>query len=162
MNESWAVDSVFDDVNSAFGDVNDTAEGQSRDESAGYVSAPHHKARALIADDHILVAEACKRLLEPEFDVIGIVADGRAMVRANSLLKPDVIISDVGMRLLNGLDAGEQCKAASPEVRLVFLTMIPDPELAAEAFRRGASGYLLKTSAAGELTAAVREVLSGR
>ena len=121
-----------------------------------------NRARVLLADDHTIVAEACKRLLEPEFEVVGIVADGRALLRANALLRPDLIVTDIGMPLLNGLDAGEQIKDATPEVQIVYLTMIPDPELAAEAFRRGASGYLLKTSAASELVAAVRETLNGR
>jgi len=119
------------------------------------------RARILIADDHTLVAEACRKLLEPEFEVVGIVSEGRALVRANALLKPDVVISDIAMQLLNGLDAGEQIKLANPNVRLIFLTMFADPELAAEAFRRGASGYLLKNSAAHELTAAVKDALNG-
>lgn len=120
------------------------------------------RARVLLADDHTLVAEACKNLLEAEFEVVGIVADGRALLRANAVLKPDVIVSDIAMQSLNGLDAGEQIKLANPEAKLVYLTMIPDPELAAEAFRRGASAYLLKTSAIPELITAVKEALSGR
>ncbi len=118
--------------------------------------------RILLADDHTLVAEACKKLLEPEFEVVGIVADGHAMIRANDVLKPDVIVSDIAMPSLNGLDAGEQIKQSTPSVRIIYLTMITDPELAAEAFRRGASGYLLKTSAAPELATAVRETMNGR
>jgi DNA-binding NarL/FixJ family response regulator len=117
--------------------------------------------RILMADDHTLVAEACKKMLEPEFQVVGIVADGRALVRANALLRPDVVISDIAMKLLNGLDAGERIKAENPNVKLIFLTMFPDPELAAEAFERGATGYLLKTAAAHELVLAVRETLNG-
>ncbi len=116
----------------------------------------------LLADDHTLVAEACRKLLEPEFEVVGIVSDGHAMIRANIVLKPDVIVSDIAMPSLNGLDAGEQVKRSTPSVRIIYLTMIPDSELAAEAFRRGASGYLLKTSAAPELATAVREALNGR
>lgn len=124
-------------------------------------AAPLARTRILIADDHTLVAEACKTLLEPEFDVVGIVADGRALIRANAVLNPDLIVTDVAMQSLNGLDAGEQIKQLTPRVRIIYLTMIPDPDLAAEAFRRGASGYLLKTSAASELLTAVRETLSG-
>jgi DNA-binding NarL/FixJ family response regulator len=120
------------------------------------------RARILLADDHTLVAEACKRLLEPEFEVVGIVGDGRALLRANALLKPDVIVSDVAMPCLNGLDACAQAKEVRPDVRIIHLTMMQDPELAAEAFRQGASGYLLKTSAAPELLIAVREALNGR
>lgn len=123
---------------------------------------PTPRQRILLADDHTIVAEACKRLLEQEFDVVGIVADGRALLRANVVLKPDVIVTDIAMRSLNGLDAGEQIKECTPGVKIVYLTMIPDPELAAEAFRRGASGYLLKTSAAAELLVAVRETVAGR
>jgi DNA-binding NarL/FixJ family response regulator len=126
------------------------------------VTSVRTPARVLLVDDHTLVAEACKKLLEPEFEVVGIVSDGRAMMRANSILKPDVIVSDIAMHGLNGLDAGEWVKQSTPSVRIVYLTMIPDPELAAEAFRRGASGYLLKTSAAPELATAVRDAMNGR
>jgi DNA-binding NarL/FixJ family response regulator len=121
-----------------------------------------NRPRILIADDHNLVAELCKKLLETEFDVVGVVSDGRAMVRAARELKPDVIVIDVAMPVLNGLDAGKQAKEVLPAVKLIFLTMNPDVEVAAEAFRRGASGYLLKTCAAGELVMAVREVLRGK
>ncbi|MGZ7102150.1 MAG: response regulator [Candidatus Angelobacter sp.] len=120
-----------------------------------------NRSRILIADDHNLVAELCKRLLETEFDVVGVVSDGRAMVRAASELKPDVIVVDVAMPILNGLDAGRQVKEMLPAVKLLYLTMNPDVEVAVEAFRRGASGYLLKTCAAVEMVLAVREVLRG-
>jgi len=121
-----------------------------------------HRSRILIADDHNLVAELCKKVLEAEFEVVGIVADGRALIRTAAELKPDVVIVDVGMPVLNGLDAARQVKQFLPAVKIIFLTMNPDPELAAEAFRRGASGYLLKTSAAAEMVVSVREVLRGR
>ncbi len=117
--------------------------------------------RILVAEDHKLVAEACKKLLEPEFDVVGIVGDGRTLIKASAELKPDLIIADIGMPQLNGLDAGEQIMQATPGIRVVYLTMNTDRDLAAEAFRRGASGYLLKTSAASELVTAVRESLQG-
>jgi DNA-binding NarL/FixJ family response regulator len=116
----------------------------------------------MIADDHVFLADACRRLLEPEFDVVATVGDGRALVRVATTLKPQAIIVDIGMPLLNGLDAGYQVKQLLSSVKLVFLTMNTDPALAAEAFRRGASGYLLKTCAASELILAVREVLNGR
>jgi DNA-binding NarL/FixJ family response regulator len=116
----------------------------------------------VIADDHTFMAEACKKLLEPEFDVVATVGDGRALVRIAATLKPQVIIIDIGMPLLNGLDAGYQVKQLLGSVKLLFLTMNADPTLAAEAFRRGASGYVLKTCAAAELILAVREVLKGR
>ena len=118
--------------------------------------------RILIADDHKLVAELCKRLLETEFDVVGIVFDGRDLVRAASELRPDVIVLDIAMPVLNGLDAGQQIKKSLPAVKLLYLTMNPDLEVAAEAFRRGAHGYLLKTCAARELVLGVREVLRGK
>jgi len=116
----------------------------------------------LIADDHTLVAEACKKLLESEYDVVATVSDGRALVRAAAELRPNLIIVDVAMPLLNGLDAGQQVKEFLPAVKLVFLTMNHDADLAAEAFRRGASGYLLKTCAASELAIAVREVFRNK
>jgi DNA-binding NarL/FixJ family response regulator len=118
--------------------------------------------RILIADDHNLVAELCKRLLETEFDVVGVVGDGRGLLRAAAQLKPDVIVVDVAMPILNGLDAGQQAKEMLPAVKLVYLTMNSDVEVAAEAFERGASGYLLKTCAAAEMVVAVREVLRGK
>jgi len=118
--------------------------------------------RILIADDHTLVAEACKKLLENEYEVVATVNDGRALVRAAVELKPHLIIVDVAMPLLNGLDAGQQVKEFLPSVKLVYLTMNHDADLAAEAFRRGASGYLVKTCAASELAIAVPEVLKGK
>jgi len=118
--------------------------------------------RVLIADDHNLVAELCKKLLEPEYEVIGTVGDGRALVKAAAELKPDVILIDVAMPILNGLDAGQQIKEMFPAVKLIYLTMNPDAELTAEAFRRGAAGYLLKTCAASEMVTCVREVLRGK
>ena len=121
-----------------------------------------NRSRILIADDHNLVAELCRKLLETEFDVVGVVGDGRAMVRAASELKPDVIVVDVAMPILNGLDAGRQVKEMLPSVKLVYLTMNPDPEVAAEAFVRGASGYLLKTCASTEMVLAVRAALRGK
>ena len=121
-----------------------------------------NRSRILIADDHTLVAELCKRLLESEFDVVDTVSDGHALVRAAAQLKPDVVVVDVAMPVLNGLDAGQQVMQESRTVKLLYLTMNPDPEVAAEAFRRGASGYLLKTCGASEMVAAVRAVLQGR
>ena len=121
-----------------------------------------NRPKIIIADDHTLVAEACKKLLEAEYDVVATVGDGRALIRIATTLKPHVIIIDVGMPLLNGLDAGQQAKEILRSVKLVYLTMNHDADLAAEAFRRGASAYLLKTCAASELTVAVREVLKGK
>ena len=118
--------------------------------------------RILIADDHTLIADLCKRLLETEFEVVGTVGDGRALVRAAAILKPDVIVVDITMPVLNGIDAACQVKQELRAVKVIYLTMNSDPEIAAEAFRRGASGYLLKTCAASEMVAAVRAVLQGR
>jgi DNA-binding NarL/FixJ family response regulator len=117
--------------------------------------------RVLIADDHNLVAELCKQLLEPEFDVVGVVSNGRDLVQAAGELKPDVIVLDIAMPVLNGLDAGQQAKEILPALKLVYLTVNPDAEVAAEAFARGASAYLVKTCASDELVRAVREVLRG-
>ena len=118
--------------------------------------------RILLADDHVLVLEAFRALLEPEFEVVGTVTDGRALLAECSRLNPDVVLIDISMPLLNGLDAGRQLKMQQRAVKLIYLTMNPDPDLAGEAFRLGASGYLLKSSAASELTQAIREALRGR
>jgi DNA-binding NarL/FixJ family response regulator len=121
-----------------------------------------YKTRLVIADDHTLVAEAYKSVLEPEFEVAGIVNDGRALLRAVAELRPDVAIVDISMPLLNGLDAGEQVKKSLPPIKLVYVTMNMNAEIAAEAFRRGASAYLPKSAAASELITAVRDVLKGK
>ena len=118
-------------------------------------------ARILIADDHQLLADACKNLLEPEFSVVGIVNDGRDLGDAVAALKPDIILLDIYMPRLNGLDAGEQAKKKNPGIKLIFLTMTLAADVAAEAFRRGASGYVLKQSAGTELLLAVRKVNRG-
>ncbi len=120
------------------------------------------KPRVLIADDHTLVVEAFETLLAPMCEVIGHVGDGRAMVAAVRKHQPDVVVVDVSMPLLNGLDAARQVRQFNSSTRLVFVTMNEDPDLAAEAFRIGASAYLLKRSAASELLVAIREVMKGR
>jgi len=116
----------------------------------------------VIADDHTLLAEACKNLLEPEFEVVAVVNNGRDLIETVRDLQPDVAILDIAMPQLNGLDAADQLKRLVPSTRVVFLTMNIDPQVAAEAFRRGASGYLVKNSAAAELMTAVRQVLRGQ
>jgi DNA-binding NarL/FixJ family response regulator len=121
-----------------------------------------YRSRVLIADDHNLVAELCKMLLEPEFQVVGTVSNGHDLIHAALKVKPDVIVLDIAMPVLNGLDAGRQVKQELHSVKLVYLTMNTDPELALEAFDRGASGYLLKTCAASEMVLAVRDVLRGK
>jgi DNA-binding NarL/FixJ family response regulator len=120
------------------------------------------RARIILADDHTLVLEAFKHMLQPEFEVVGTFADGLAVVEAAPALRPDVVVLDIGMPTLNGLSAGQQLKQLLPATKLVYLTMNQDADLAAEAFRLGASAYLVKTSAAGELVQAIRDSLLGR
>ena len=117
--------------------------------------------RVLLADDHRLVVEACVTLLEPECEVVGIVTDGRTLLPKALAVRPDVIVLDIAMPLLNGLDAGRQLRQLTPGARLIFLTMNEDPELAREALGLGASGFLLKTSAARELPEAIRTAMQG-
>ena len=119
-------------------------------------------ARVLLADDHALLLGALEKLLLDECEVVGQVADGRALVEAAERLRPDIIVLDISMPLLNGLEAGRQIKQKQRGIKLVYLTMNEDADLAAEAFRVGASGYLLKRSAASELATAIREVMQGR
>jgi len=116
----------------------------------------------VLADDHALLLGAFQSLLEPEFEVVGTFVDGRALVDNAKALYPDVIVLDIGMPVMNGLSAGQQLKQEMPSVKLIYLTMNQDPDLAAEAFKLGASGYLLKSSAASELVYAIREALRGR
>jgi DNA-binding NarL/FixJ family response regulator len=118
--------------------------------------------RVLLADDHALLLGALEKLLSKECDIVGQVSDGRALVAAAEQLKPDVVVLDISMPLLNGLEAGRQIKQRLRNVKLVFMTMNEDADVAAEAFRSGASGYLLKRSAASELATAIREVMQGR
>lgn len=118
--------------------------------------------RILLADDHSLLLDAFRALLEPEFEVVGTATDGRMLLTEFARLKPDVVIIDVAMPLLNGLDAGRQIKAQQRSVKLIYLTMNPEPDLAGEALRLGASGYVLKSSAASELKQAIHEALKGR
>ena len=118
--------------------------------------------RVLLADDHKLLLEAFQKLLEPDCEVVGSVADGRALLAAASELEPDIIVLDIAMPLLNGLDAGGQIKKMMPDVKLIFLTVNEDPDFVSEAFRIGASGYLLKSSAASELFQAIQDVSRGR
>ena len=120
------------------------------------------KPRVILADDHTLLVEAFAKLLEPECEIVEHVGDGIALIEAAARLKPDVVVLDIAMPLLNGLDAGRQLKQQMPDVRLVYVTMNEDPDVAAEAFRIGASGYLLKRSAASELLLAIREVMQRR
>jgi DNA-binding NarL/FixJ family response regulator len=117
--------------------------------------------RILLADDHTLMAEALEHLLQSEFEVVATVGDGRALLEAADRLHPELVVVDIGMPLLNGLDASERLKERHPDIKVIILTQNREPRFAVEAFRRRASGYLLKDSAASELTAAIRAVLRG-
>ena len=118
--------------------------------------------RVMLADDHTILVEAFRKLLEPQYQVVGTVADGRALVEAAPKLKPDVIVVDIAMPLMNGLEAGLRLKELMPSVKLIFLTMNEDHDLAVDAIRSGASGYLLKSSAASELMQAIQMALKGK
>jgi DNA-binding NarL/FixJ family response regulator len=119
--------------------------------------------RIIIADDHKMVAELFREVLSPEFDVVAMVADGQELVTTAARLKPDVVLADIAMPVLNGLDAGQQIKeVVSPTTKIIIVTMNPDPEIAAEAFRRGMSGYVVKTCDSSELINAIKDVLRGR
>jgi DNA-binding NarL/FixJ family response regulator len=119
------------------------------------------KPRIIIADDHVLIVEAFKNLLEPEFDVVESVADGRRLLEVAQQLKPDVVLLDIGLPLLNGAEAGRRLHEMLPRCKIVVITMYDDVSLSADALQNWAAGYLLKTSAASELLKAVREVLKG-
>jgi DNA-binding NarL/FixJ family response regulator len=117
--------------------------------------------RVLLADDHSLVLEGFRRILEDECDIVGTAEDGRALLDAAARLKPHVILLDISMPLLNGIDATRQLKKTSPEIKVIFVTMHADPAYLNEAFKAGASGYLLKRSAGSELIQAIHSVVGG-
>ncbi len=120
------------------------------------------KTKVLLAEDHIVVAEGLQSLLKDSFELVGMVHDGHALLEAVEKLRPDVIVTDISMPLLNGLDAVRQIRARHRDARIIVLTMHRDTHLAAEAFRAGVSGYLLKISPGEELINAIREVAQGR
>jgi len=120
------------------------------------------KVRVLLADDHQIVAEGLRSLLEPEFELVGIVADGRAMLSAARELRPDVVVLDISMPGLNGIEAAAQLRAAGSAARVIFLTMHREASYAARALDAGAAGFVLKHAAATELVAAIREAVQGR
>jgi DNA-binding NarL/FixJ family response regulator len=117
--------------------------------------------RVLLADDHQMLADALRRVVEPRCEVVGTVGDGRALLEAADRFQPDIVVLDIGMPQLNGLDAGRKLKHTLPNVKLIFMTMHEDPYLVGEAFRAGASAFLLKEAAASELIDAIEEVLKG-
>jgi DNA-binding NarL/FixJ family response regulator len=118
--------------------------------------------KVLIADDHTIVAQGLELMLKESFNFIGTVTDGRALLEAAERLKPDVIVADISMPLLNGLDATRQLRSNGSTAKIVILTMHADPHLASEAFRAGASAFVLKQSAGEELVRAINEILQGR
>lgn len=120
------------------------------------------KIRILLADDHRMVAEGLRGLLESDYQLVGIVEDGRALLDAVDKLMPDVVVADVSMPLLNGIEAVRQLKKKNPGLIVVFLTMHHDVTYAASAFEAGASGYVLKHSAPSELLTAIDYALKGR
>jgi DNA-binding NarL/FixJ family response regulator len=120
------------------------------------------RTKVLLADDHAIVAEGLATLLKDHFDLLETVGDGSALIDAARKLRPDVIVTDIAMPVLSGLEALRRLKAMRSEAKVIFLTMHADAQLATEAFRAGASGYVLKQSAGEELIAAIQEVLKGR
>jgi DNA-binding NarL/FixJ family response regulator len=120
------------------------------------------RTRLLLADDHTLLVDAFRKLLEPEFEIVGTASDVRTLLAGALQLRPDVVVVDLGLPLLNGMDAGRELKKLMPQIKLLVVTMSEDVGVAAEALREWASGYLLKKSAGTELTHAIREVVKGR
>ena len=118
--------------------------------------------RIFLADDHTMLVDAFCKLLEPEFEIIGTAGDGRTLVTSALQLRPDLIMVDLGLPLMNGIDAGQHLSAKLPRTKLLVVTMNEDHLIASEVLRRWASGYVLKKSAASELIRAIREVLAGR
>jgi len=121
-----------------------------------------NRVKVLLADDHLIVAEGLKRLLESEFELLGMVEDGRALITAAKELRPDVIVSDISMPELNGIEAFEEIKKDDPGVKMVFLTMHHSVAYARRALDAGAQGYVLKHSASEELILAVRAAAAGK
>jgi len=118
--------------------------------------------RILLADDHAMLLAAFRQLLSPAYDVVGAMTDGHALLQAASELRPDVVVLDISMPLLNGMDACRRLQPKLPDTRWVFLTVNADPDLAVEALRLGASGFVLKSSAASELFSAIQAAMEGR
>jgi DNA-binding NarL/FixJ family response regulator len=120
-----------------------------------------NRPRVLLADDHKMLTDALKRILEPRCEVVATVSDGRALLEAAGNLQPDIVVLDIAMPRLNGFDAARQLKAEMPRLKLIFMTMHEDPYLVGQAFRAGGSAFLLKEAAASELTDAIDAVLKG-
>ncbi len=120
------------------------------------------KPRVLVADDHALIVEGLRRILESSFDIVGVASNGLELVAQAEQLKPDVVLLDIGMPILNGMEASRQIRKLVPDAKLIFLTQKSDQSYVHVAFRIGASGYVLKQSLASELIPALNEVLAGR
>ncbi len=120
------------------------------------------RTKVLLADDHTLVNEGLAKLLHDDFDLVGTVEDGRALVEAAERLQPDVVLLDISMPVMNGMDAAKRLRQTMPHVRIIFLTMHAETGYVREAFRAGASGYVLKRSAASELVTAIHDVMQGK
>ena len=118
--------------------------------------------RVLLADDHTLVLEGLRKILEPGCEVVGAVEDGRSLLAAAKQLQPDIVLLDISMPLLNGVEAARRLRAAAPDAKVIFVTMHADATYVAGAFRAGASGYVLKRCASVELLKAINQVLNGR
>lgn len=116
----------------------------------------------LLADDHTVVIEGLRRVLEPECEIVGAVSDGRALLAAAERLQPDIVVADISMPLLNGIEAVRQMRKTVKNVKVVFLTMHADISYAANALEAGGSGFVLKSSAGEELLTAIREAMNGR
>jgi DNA-binding NarL/FixJ family response regulator len=121
-----------------------------------------NRPRILLADDHQMLLDALRRLLEPRCEIVGIACNGRALIDLAASVRPEVIVLDIAMPGLNGMDACAQLRRTMPDMRLVFLTANEDPDVAAEAISLGASGFLLKSSASAELFIAIEQVLAGK
>jgi DNA-binding NarL/FixJ family response regulator len=119
------------------------------------------RVQILLADDHTLFCALLRKFLEPQYEVVGVVSDGRTLLKAAVELKPDVAVIDIGMPLLNGLDAGRELKRSMPNLKLVYLTMNANPDLAREALQNGASAYVLKNARSSEVLQAIKEALRG-
>ena len=121
-----------------------------------------HRPRVLLADDHTMLLDAFRRLLEPECEIVGMASDGRELIELATQTDPEVVILDLAMPRLNGIEAAAHLRRKLPEVKIIFLTVNQDPDVAAEMIRRGASAFLLKSSAAAELTSAIELTLAGK
>jgi DNA-binding NarL/FixJ family response regulator len=119
------------------------------------------RVKILLADDHTLFCNLLRDLLEPEYEVVGSVSDGRELLKVADALRPDVVLVDIGMPSLNGLDAGRRLKQSNPRVKLIYLTMNNNVEYAREALQAGASAFVLKNSKSAELLQAIRDALKG-